>query len=579
MPELIEIKTQSVMANWDLEGRFSPLTDTKETCLRSLPVGLLETLIRELSFPAFSENLTVGFRRLSGWSRPTALTLRTPPSFVPNVFIEVFDALAYASWAGDDHEPLVCAIPFFVNIFNADARHPSYRHSPSSSGFSSLGPSHLRPSPHARNGSQLMSWIAPEDYDPTNPTTMFDAPIPRPMGHIPRTRSVSFGAASSLLGVGEGSTRAPSPFGLNPREGSLRAASVLGMNAENRASTSLSLNYVPTKFSDALVVGGARRRRVGKEAALPAMARGGGVDAFRKGEARVADDRDDLHPPAHRRGLYTVFALVGLVGMILIWLDILNKSDVIRVANRTELVFSTLAAAVAVFTCVFGWAGVMLNNRSFLAFYCFFLWFSFAFLVTPGYLTYRRHHLNLEGKVNFEWSETFDIDARRRIQNALGCCGYFNPYVEASISATCYARSVLPGCKGPFFSFEHHLLKTWYITVFSLVAFHITLIAASLLCSNHVTYRFGKGMMPKAYRLNAEAVAAIMDNYATQLAEDYGPDVAAAFVTHSRAASTVDLTDMPMDSMGFSSAREAPPAPGAQTRYGTIPGTTPDTAI
>ncbi|KAJ7199298.1 hypothetical protein B0H12DRAFT_972792, partial [Mycena haematopus] len=66
--------------------------------------------------------------------------------------------------------------------------------------------------------------------------------------------------------------------------------------------------------------------------------------------------------------VYTLFALTGLVAMILIWLDIIPKSDVIRVANRPELVFSTLAAAVAVFTAIFGWAGVMLNNRSFLAF-------------------------------------------------------------------------------------------------------------------------------------------------------------------------------------------------------------------
>jgi hypothetical protein len=283
------------------------------------------------------------------------------------------------------------------------------------------------------------------------------------------------------------------------------------------------------------------------------MARGGGVDAFRKGEARMPDDRDDLNPSAERKGWldrsdmrsrwtrfkwvlflfnaavstgylllwpsthdpqYTVIALVGLVGCLLLWLDILEKADVIRVANRTELIFSTLAAAVAVFTSVFGWAGVMLNNRSFLAFYCFFLWFSFAFLVVPGYLTYRRQDLNLPGKLNFAWSELFDIDERRRIQNALGCCGYFNPFIEASISATCYARSILPGCKVPYLNYEAVVLRRWYITVFSLAAFHIAVIVAALLCSNHVTYRFGKGMMPKAYRLNADAVAVIMDNYA-----------------------------------------------------------------
>ncbi|KAJ7732524.1 hypothetical protein B0H16DRAFT_1580917 [Mycena metata] len=38
--------------------------------------------------------------------------------------------------------------------------------------------------------------------------------------------------------------------------------------------------------------------------------------------------------------------------------------------------------------------------------------------------------------------------------------------------------------------------------------------AAGLLCSNHVTYRFSKGTMPKAYRLSREAMAVIMKQYA-----------------------------------------------------------------
>ncbi len=345
-----------------------------------------------------------------------------------------------------------------------------------------------------------MSWVAPDDFDPN---TMFDAPIPRPgSAGFPRARSTSFGG-SSLLGAGE---RASSPFGLNPREGSSRAVSVLGLNAENRASTALSVNYAPTKFSDALVGRGPRRRRRGREddAPAPAMARGGGVDAFRKGESRMPDDRDDLHPPAYRRGWfdrsemrsrwtrfkwvlfvfnvvvrcfnsafspthatpqYTFLALAGLIAVLLIWLDCIKESEVIRVANHTELICTTLAASVAVFTAVFGWAGVMLNNRSFLALYCLFLWVSFAFLVTPGYITYKRASLNLQGKVNFQWSETFDIDARRRIQNALGCCGYFSPFVEASISSTCYARSVLPGCTGPYFDFEKEALKYTIVVV------------------------------------------------------------------------------------------------------------------
>ena len=49
---------------------------------------------------------------------------------------------------------------------------------------------------------------------------------------------------------------------------------------------------------------------------------------------------------------------------------------------------------------------------------------------------------------------------------------------------------------------------------FSLVPFHLLIMTAGLLCSNHVTYRFGKGMMPKAYRLSMTSMAVIMDNYA-----------------------------------------------------------------
>lgn len=31
------------------------------------------------------------------------------------------------------------------------------------------------------------------------------------------------------------------------------------------------------------------------------------------------------------------------------------------------------------------------------------------------------------------------------LQDQLQCCGYYSPYVEATVSQTCYARSVLPG--------------------------------------------------------------------------------------------------------------------------------------
>ena len=179
---------------------------------------------------------------------------------------------------------------------------------------------------------------------------------------------------------------------------------------------------------------------------------------------------------------------------------------------------STVAACACLFTALIGWSGLLLNNRAFLGFYTFFLWISFGLLVIPGYITYRKRTFNLEGKTNFQWSRLLDANARLDLQNLLTCCGYYNPFIEATLSAQCYSRSMLPGCKGPYIAFEKRILGHWFTIVFSLVPLHLGCMVSALLCSNHVTYRFGKGMMPKAYRLNAEAMAVIMDTYASYVA-------------------------------------------------------------
>ncbi len=210
-----------------------------------------------------------------------------------------------------------------------------------------------------------------------------------------------------------------------------------------------------------------------------------------------------------------LYSVAALVACLLIWFDIWQHADIIRVANRPELILSTVAAGLGILTSLVGYSGLVLNNRSFLAVYNALLWMTFAAIVAPGYITMRRREYNLEGKRNAQWSTVCGLNGRLRIQNQLGCCGYFSPFIEAPMSNTCYARSVLPGCKNSFLKFEKHLLEWWYIAVFSLVPLHIAAMFAGLLCSNHVTYRFGKGMMPKAYRLSANSMAVIIDNYAT----------------------------------------------------------------
>lgn len=60
------------------------------------------------------------------------------------------------------------------------------------------------------------------------------------------------------------------------------------------SNVSLSVNYLPTKFSSTLVSSGGRRRKgAGKDDSRLGVKRGGGVEAFRSGTARVAGENDE----------------------------------------------------------------------------------------------------------------------------------------------------------------------------------------------------------------------------------------------------------------------------------------------
>ncbi|GLB42211.1 putative tetraspanin tsp2 [Lyophyllum shimeji] len=361
------------------------------------------------------------------------------------------------------------------------------------------------------------------------------------------------------------------------------------------SGVSLTFHYLPHKFSNTLLSAGARNRKAKKGVAhIPKL--GGGVEAFKSGEARIPGENDEGYDgvsgnySGHHRGhkrlrwnrfkwtlfaantLLTLYSLTGLVMCLLTWFDIWALSGIIRVGNRPELVISTLAASLAIMTSLVGWAGLLLNNRPFLAVYTFLLWIVFIFLLMPGYMTYKRKEFNLEGKLNSQWSRDLGAEGRLRVQNSLHCCGYFSPYVEATVSQTCYARTTLPGCKLPYMQYERKVLKIWYTTVFALVPLHIFIIVAGLLCSNHVTYRFGKGMMPKAYRLSLNSMAVIMDNYANQLAEQYGTDVPTDV---ARSKSNLQLDSMPTMPYSPLNTRQTPVD---HKQYNSIGSRTPDTA-
>ncbi|KAJ7174627.1 hypothetical protein C8R46DRAFT_990714 [Mycena filopes] len=349
----------------------------------------------------------------------------------------------------------------------------------------------------------------------------------------------------------------PRPAFLNDGTNSSRSSSP---SPSVESAVSLQVNFLPSKFSASV------RQRFGSKVGKGGAPKyGGGVDAFRANEARMPRANDQSYDGVDvgvKTGkakwnrfkwilvcsnvIYTLASLAALAFVLTVWFNVFQHADIVRAGNNTELILTTTAAAMALLTALIGWGGIVLNNRSFLAVYTFLLWISFILLVIPGYITYKKFAFNLEGKVNKQWSSELGGGGRLRIQNQLRCCGYFSPFVEATISATCYSRTVLPGCKKPYLDFERRLLHRWFIAAFACVPLTIGAIVVGLLCSNHVTYRFGKGMMPKAYRLSPESMAIIMNSYAAQLAEQYGPDMAEDILNRSRSNSNLNLDSQPL---------------------------------
>jgi hypothetical protein len=148
--------------------------------------------------------------------------------------------------------------------------------------------------------------------------------------------------------------------------------------------------------------------------------RGGGTAAFRADAARMPgagdedyDGVDRLISPGSRKARWTrfkwllfiantilfLYSLPALIFTILVYLRTLPDSPILLVAHRTELALSTVAASVALATACLGGAGIIMNNRPFLAVYTLMLWVCFGLMVVPGYLTYKRRSLNLDGKV------------------------------------------------------------------------------------------------------------------------------------------------------------------------------------
>ncbi|KAK4688707.1 hypothetical protein P7C73_g1404, partial [Tremellales sp. Uapishka_1] len=79
-----------------------------------------------------------------------------------------------------------------------------------------------------------------------------------------------------------------------------------------------------------------------------------------------------------------------------------------------------------------------------------------------------------------------DDEDRLRIQNSLHCCGFYNPFHDATYSKKCYPRTTLPGCKSKWTIFEKQSLHDFATAAFSTGPVHLLNIVIALLASNHV---------------------------------------------------------------------------------------------
>ena len=85
------------------------------------------------------------------------------------------------------------------------------------------------------------------------------------------------------------------PFASSPRASqiSLSNGNNTPLLRDSASPVSLSVNYLPSKFSTALMMPGVGRRRKGKGVDPMLPKRGGGREAFKSGEARMPGEADD----------------------------------------------------------------------------------------------------------------------------------------------------------------------------------------------------------------------------------------------------------------------------------------------
>lgn len=118
--------------------------------------------------------------------------------------------------------------------------------------------------------------------------------------HSPSVQSAANSTRYMLAGMNNNSTTLEPPNAFGSRSSSFSRSmdprsdvSTMG-DSKTGIPTSLSVNYLPSKFSNTLIGSGMKRRKgKGMESDLHIPKRGGGREAFRANESRMPGDGDD----------------------------------------------------------------------------------------------------------------------------------------------------------------------------------------------------------------------------------------------------------------------------------------------
>ncbi|GAB5590457.1 hypothetical protein Unana1_05357 [Umbelopsis nana] len=178
--------------------------------------------------------------------------------------------------------------------------------------------------------------------------------------------------------------------------------------------------------------------------------------------------------------VFMAYSIFFLVASLATYGKAYSSAEVIVAANSNILGVTLGFAIASVLTSAIGMAGIIRKDRRLLV----------------GYLGYKQDTWNLKSKLGMQWRYSLTNNGRVAIQNNLRCCGFENPSDHATYFARCFPKSLLPGCQHKLYLFESSLLQIAYTVAFSLVPLQLIIMIVSMLCSNHVTLRFGRRARP-----------------------------------------------------------------------------------